>query len=143
MARFRSAYSDARPLIRGRRLERVGVRFQDRIDIPDAGDGQIQHNDYLNVGIKDLPFSYRTVNTQLMNVDAVLNDTFGVLINCGRVLPPPLIDQISLLLDIDVYARGQLPRTERELWALLEEMRDLKNTIFESCITDKTRELLG
>jgi uncharacterized protein (TIGR04255 family) len=66
---------------------------------------------------------------------------WNVSIASSIVAPPPLIDHISFLLDIDVFRSEQIPGREDELWTVIDEARAIKNTIFERCITDETRKL--
>jgi uncharacterized protein (TIGR04255 family) len=47
------------------------------------------------------------------------------------------------LLDIDISQDGNLPHNDDGLWALIDEVRLLKNRIFEACITDLSRELFS
>jgi len=51
--------------------------------------------------------------------------------------------KIPFLLDIDVSDEWQEFSDEESIWLRLDELRCRKNLIFESCITDKTRELFG
>ena len=48
-------------------------------------------------------------------------------------------DICSIILDIDVFRTVATPQFEDDLWAYLEKLRERKNYIFESCITDKMR----
>jgi uncharacterized protein (TIGR04255 family) len=50
---------------------------------------------------------------------------------------------VSIVLDIDVFREYQSPANEDETWSTLDRIRDIKNEIFEACITDKTRELFA
>jgi uncharacterized protein (TIGR04255 family) len=57
------------------------------------------------------------------------------------IIPPHKPGFISMVLDIDVSKEYQAPVTEAEAWSLLEGLHELKNEIFEACITYKSREL--
>ncbi len=57
------------------------------------------------------------------------------------VSEPTKPDCTSIILDIDLYRIESLP-AENEPWPLFETLRIWKNKIFESCITDKARELI-
>lgn len=64
------------------------------------------------------------------------------IINTGSV-PSPLIDHISFVLDIDLVRNQNLPKSDEEVEACLAELRHMKNKIFESFVTDASRELFG
>jgi uncharacterized protein (TIGR04255 family) len=55
-------------------------------------------------------------------------------------MEPAIPETVAILLDIDVYMLEDLPNTVTALEQKLEDLRNLKNKIFEICITDKARE---
>jgi len=67
-------------------------------------------------------------------------DTCHVIINTASV-PSPLIGYASFALDIDLIRDYEVPQADDDLWAYLSEVRRIKNSIFESCVTDKARAL--
>jgi len=67
-------------------------------------------------------------------------DGCSVTINSGAT-PAPLMAHQSLLLDIDLFAAGLNLHRDEELWDLVGKIRDHKNRIFESCVTDKAKAL--
>jgi uncharacterized protein (TIGR04255 family) len=44
-------------------------------------------------------------------------------------------------LDIDLFRTENIPGREQDLWECIESVRELKNSIFETCITDASRRL--
>jgi uncharacterized protein (TIGR04255 family) len=72
----------------------------------------------------------------------VANTPFRVILNAGST-PSPLVRTVSFLLDIDISREGDLPRNDDGLWASVDEIRDLKNRVFEASITDLSRELFS
>ena len=141
IGRTRSALGRAAPLFSSRPLTRIGLRYINRIDIPAPTGVLISHIDYLGVGISDLPFAHGPLGTMSFNLATTVDDgCFGLVLNCGRVAAP-LIDQVSLLFDIDVSSEINVPRSREAMWDQLGEMRQLKNQIFESCVTDQARSL--
>jgi uncharacterized protein (TIGR04255 family) len=119
-------------------VSRIGVRYINRIDLPG---GSIRLEDYLKFhprvgeGILGPMMGYlmqATVPTYRPEWVARLTSTL--------ITPPPVPDCNSVLLDIDVFRLGDLPRKEDELWAVVDEAHALKNDLFERCITDATRE---
>jgi uncharacterized protein (TIGR04255 family) len=59
----------------------------------------------------------------------------------STIVPAALINHYSLLLDIDVFRTEQIPNRDDELWKVVDEVRGVKDGIFEGCITQKSREL--
>jgi uncharacterized protein (TIGR04255 family) len=53
-------------------------------------------------------------------------------------------DEPGLSLDIDVFCEGLRLDTSdsQELWRRAEQLRDLKNKVFEACLKDPARELI-
>ncbi len=49
----------------------------------------------------------------------------------------------AILLDIDVFADGHIPEKDEDLWEQVGRMRNYKNEIFESCVTDEARKLFS
>jgi uncharacterized protein (TIGR04255 family) len=141
LARVQRALRKTGRLYSSRPLTRVGVRYINRIDIPAADGIKVNHDDYLTVGPPELPFIHGDLGMMSISLSTVIEDgRFAVVLNCGRVAAP-LIDQVSILLDIDVSNQVALPLGRAELWDHLNEMRFHKNRIFESCITDQARSL--
>lgn len=132
-----------RDLAGKRALKRVGVRYINRLDIPGPADTRLDLNEYLNVAVQRpivldglLLESTASVRVELAN------SAYSAILTVATA-PPALIDHAAVLVDLDVYAEVDLPRRDDDMWAKLSEIRELKNRIFESCITDRTRELIA
>jgi uncharacterized protein (TIGR04255 family) len=70
-----------------------------------------------------------------------IGDGRGVNISTGTILEKVVPNALSLLLDIDVYETNPLPMKLDLALSLLDELRLVKNHLFESAITDATRAL--
>jgi uncharacterized protein (TIGR04255 family) len=53
----------------------------------------------------------------------------------------PLAGRIPVILDIDAFVGATLSPTDRELWLILERLRELKNRTFFGIITEHAAEL--
>src|SRR5262249_28059408 len=141
---FRSAALDIwkkwRKLIGPREIERVGLRYINRIDIPVAASGLVRIEDYLLL-TPTFPDPNQVFFTYAIQTQMPI-DEFVMTVNTGTA-PPALIQHLSYLLDIDVAKINNVPTAEKELWEKIDEMRSHKNTTFESYITDATRELFA
>ncbi|WP_167458772.1 TIGR04255 family protein [Mesorhizobium kowhaii] len=126
----------------GRGVVRLGARFINRIDIPINGEERIELSDYLNLlpqipNISDKPMSTFLVQASMPTA----NPHWDCNIMSTIVAPSPLLNHMSILLDIDVFRMRDIPSKSADVLAILEEARPLKNTIFERCITDRARDL--
>jgi uncharacterized protein (TIGR04255 family) len=117
----------------------MSVRYINRIDLP----GRISFDtfDYLRFGPLNPAARGATGDYYCSIVNQFADDPrFRSVLQTG-VAPSPLMDRISLLLDVDVLCEAELPSTEEGLLELLDLLRAYKNTIFEECITDRARAL--
>ncbi|MBQ0894298.1 TIGR04255 family protein [Micromonospora sp. U56] len=124
-------------------LTRVGVRFINRINVPSDS---IEIKDYLRTYPElsgELPQVlsgyFMQVQVPLRQFDGIVNITSGIE-NPGQGL-------VSLILDVDCFRDLDLslsaPDFDEEVRAILWRQREAKNFVFESCITDATRELIS
>lgn len=124
-------------------IDRIGVRYVNRIDIPVSDDPLIRIEDYLRV-FPRFPDEFRApLSAYTMQLVRPLGEDECNLIVTSGTVPSPLVGFTSLLLDLDVYREGALPRRPDELWDLVEKMRHHKNRVFENCITDRARMIFG
>ena len=78
----------------------------------------------------------------LMQVQLVSGESQTATNLTAAIVPPAQPNTISVVLDIDVVKREDVPQDDDALWAMLSQMRDIKNNAFEACITDAYRELI-
>jgi uncharacterized protein (TIGR04255 family) len=125
-----------------RPISRIATRYINRIDIPAGGSSLINTTEYvaLEPRIPDIISNIHGFTTQFVgDVPAVGG---RVIVNAGTVASP-LIDHVSLLLDIDLYVDQDLPQKEVEIWDLFLALRKQKNAVFEAFVTDRARELFN
>jgi uncharacterized protein (TIGR04255 family) len=122
-------------------IARIGLRYVNRIDIPLKEGQSIDVENYLCVLPKS-PDSFKLpmINYLVQIVRPLETDGCNVLLTSATI-PSPLVNTLSLALDLDVFRETDIPRREDELWALINRMRDHKNFVFENSITDLARKL--
>lgn len=120
-----------------RKLDRVGVRYINRIDIPVEGE-ITWYEHYLTINLT-LPQLYEAVNNYGWRFEREFADLGLRAIVQSATIAPEIPRHAAFLLDIDVVAMQDLPNKPDEVEALLDKMRKLKNDIFELSITDKAR----
>jgi uncharacterized protein (TIGR04255 family) len=128
-----------------RAMKSVGLRYTNRLDIPlKSGGDLIQPSDYLTFGVS-LPengISTRMGHFQVLADIELNHDHVTARVQAATAIGA-LIGHASLIFDIDIIAAQDVPAKDADFWALIDRMRDDKNAIFESSITDKARMLFG
>ena len=121
-------------------FSRVGLRFVNRIDIDKT---KINTDDYVTIKF-DGPRQDRGEIEEFQM--RVVKPTQRKGIHYALVIATttsPLPDHSAILLDIDVFTRRPVPAMGEKLQRTMGEMRQEKNDIFETCLTEKTRALFG
>ena len=59
----------------------------------------------------------------------------------SAVVPAPILDHASFIIDQDIAKEVDLPQSDNDIYELLNEIRVRKNNVFEACISDRAREL--
>ena len=126
----------------GRRpVIRIGARYQNRIDVPNALIKGANWPDFVRV-LPSLPKEIAdSSGSYYINVQPPFRDTkIKLIIQTGPVTEV-LLDHTSLQLDIDAFMDSDLPTRVDLLWEEFAKLRDVKNAVFENCITDASRKL--
>jgi uncharacterized protein (TIGR04255 family) len=126
-----------------KQLGRIGLRFLNRIDIPNSA-LSLEVNDYLNINIliPQPPFGPLSTFAVHANLPIGNDNECELLLNVAPI-KSPLIGHRAVILDIDVGKLGPNSSDTADLWALLERMRNYKNQAFEAAVTDQSRRLFG
>lgn len=119
-------------------LKQIGMRYINRIDIHRGRFPDWKIPDFLNYSPSPVPQHF------LQNVEysATPKRPFVIkMITATVVSPVPYSD--ALALDIDVIRNADLPADVSGVISLLDQMRMVRNEIFEDSITDKAREIFS
>ena len=142
--RAQAAWAEWRRSVAYSPLTRLGIRYLNRIDIRLGGEPVLDLDLYLNFRPHIPKIGKGPISGYMLQATLpTANDLWSASITSTIVSPPPLINHVSLLLDIDIFRTQAIPGNEAELWRAVEEARALKNSVFESCISDKSRELFA
>ncbi len=123
-------------------MSRIGVRYINRIDIPRPKDEIINENEYLNIYPKH-PEQLNPLLSYSINSRSELTSIGSLLTINSAVVQSPIPEHISIVVDTDIARSNSLPQNTDDILEYLHSVRHEKNKIFESCITDKTRELFN
>lgn len=122
-------------------VTRLAVRYINRIAIPQG----VDLDKYLNVTprlLGELCPEVEGYFLQLVLQQRDLGEEWKAIINTGlEAAPAP--DVMSVLLDVDLFCTKKITVDDDELvWAVLTQLRDRKNAIFEAAITDEVRRMI-
>ncbi len=124
--------------IKPSKITRVAVRNINRIDIPAAHKFNLE--EYFRVCPKTDDMDFLTFFLQIQ----VPQTEGGLGIIHQTVTTPIQAGYTSILLDLEVFDfQNLLPKDNNILWERINTLRDQKNSLFEKCITNKTRELFS
>jgi len=117
---------------------RAAVRYVNRIDIPVIpADMKSYFRTFPEVS-PDMPQVMSGHVMQLLMPQE--NEIMLSLIQAS--VPPPKPDVVSVNLDLDLYKESATEfSTDERIWDFLDSLRGIRDHIFESCITDRTRAL--
>jgi uncharacterized protein (TIGR04255 family) len=121
-------------------ITRLAVRYINRLDLPLP---LSDFKDYLQTVPEVSPALFpKGLSGYFMQIQVPQEDPGGMLVLNEAIVPSSSPDIVSVLLDIELSQMGNLRNNEVEIWNCLEKLRTQKNHVFESCITDRTRELI-
>jgi uncharacterized protein (TIGR04255 family) len=122
-------------------IVRIGVRFINRIDIPNSEIEGRPFSDFIKVGVS-IPMDVSNVlGSYSLAANGIEVSTGAKIVVQSATVPPALISHTSILLDIDAYWDHDISGRLDEMWASTDVLRNAKNAVFEQCITDEVREL--
>ncbi len=127
-------YQLARPL----KITRLALRYINRIDLPLPFNTFKDYILTLPEVAPGLPqalsgfFMQIAIPNPEIEANAIINETIENVTN-NQKLP--------LIFDIDIFREVSFIDNKPELWIIFDHLRDFKNNIFFSSITDKTKEL--
>ena len=130
------AYCDiARPT----HVTRIGVRYINSIDLPLPSS---DFKEYIETVPEIAPGLPQGLASFLMRLVIPVEEVPAIAILTQAVNPaPPDATAIPLIFDIDTFREGRFGVGSDELWRTLEALRNLKNKLFFSSITQKAKDM--
>lgn len=120
-------------------VKKIGIRYINRIDVPIEGD-LVTFPEYVNL-YPNAPHSFGPNSSFTLNVRYKLDDIDAFLTINSSVVKSPLLNHMSLMLDQDIVKTNEVPQSDDNIFAYIKTVHDVKNNIFEACITNKARKL--
>lgn len=121
-------------------VTRLAVRYINRLDVAAL---RFELGDYLGA-FPQLPSGIGGLMSGfVMHLEISQPDVDATLLLNIATAEPTSPELASILLDIDVFREAELRDDDDGIWEILDRLRVRKNEVFESCITQKTRELIA
>jgi uncharacterized protein (TIGR04255 family) len=121
-----------------REIQRIGVRYINRIDLPAEGN-VIEQEKYLNV-YPQVPDGLGPMLSYSMEASFSLDDIGCVATLRTMPMPSPTLGHASFVIDLDVFAANNLPQSDAAVMSLLNNIRTEKNRIFELSVKQLARD---
>jgi len=122
-----------------RKITRIGVRYINRIDIP-ITESIVRHEEYLNV-YPHTPSQFQALTAYNVAMQTLFPEIGCVLTLNSSSAPSLLLGHGAFIVDQDIAKESDPPQSDDGIYALLNQIRDKKNEVFEACITPRAREL--
>jgi len=122
-------------------IKQIGVRYINRLDIP-VPEPTIDSSQYVNI-YPEIPEILGPNSSYAIQATIPIDELKSVLALNSAVVASPLLDHMSLVIDQDIVKTVELPQNDESIYSFLNEVHTKKNSVFESCITDKARELFN
>lgn len=138
-AEFFSYWKSYNELFSPENVIRIAARFINKIELPYTKEG-FDFDDYI-VNMPSIPESLPQSFLNFFMQVQVASSNQQLRINLTETMEPPQKDFVPFILDIDVIRDKDI--SIKNLESQFDEIREQKNLVFESCITDETRELFS
>ncbi len=139
-ARFQRDWALWKRAVNYKKINRIGVRYINRIDIPMEGRPVTHEEEFLNVYVH-MPEELQPLAAWAVQAQSRLPDMgCKVTLNLS-VVPSPLLGHMAFVLDQDIAKDDNPPQNDGEIYELLNQIGAKKNSVFEACITDNARRL--
>ena len=119
------------------KILRIATRYINRIELPFPLINFQEYLQYMPPIPTCLPQSYTNF---FMQIQVPCKDPYRHVV-ITETIEPVANSILPFILDIDVFQELNIENSENNLSINFSKIREIKNEIFESCITDKTREL--
>lgn len=125
--------------LRPSKVVRVATRYINNLRLPLDQGGSFQA--YLRK-FADVPEEAPQAMTAFLQRFKLMDLQKNTNVNLTIALEStPIAQPVPVILDIDVFAHRQLNPEDKEIWRLLDSLREFKNQCFFGSLTDKAMEL--
>ncbi len=128
-----------RPIAKPKIIKRIALRYINRLDLPLPIK---DFKDYLKTIPEISPDMSQGLSGYFMQLQLPQSDLEAMLHINQTLIPPPGPNLVSVVLDLDLFCKDNIPSEDIDIWKQFEVLRNRKNEVFEACITNKTRRLI-
>lgn len=140
--RIETELTKLKDVVGPKKLSRLGMRFVNRIDVP-ATNGVVDFGKYV-LSLPKYESPYDTpVTGFLVQVSQQLPIESGMFSLTCAATESPLLGFHGIAVDIDVGVSRTMSLNVPRVIEILREMREAKNRIFESVVSDESRVIFG
>lgn len=123
-------------------VTRAAIRYVNQINIP--SDGAVELKEYLKtVPEVSSTLSQNALQSFFMQLQIPQQDLNCLLLINEAIAPRTNPNLVIIILDLDLFREQIWASDDDDIWQFLELLRHRENEVFESSITDKTRELIS
>lgn len=138
ISRFTENWKAFRKVVGYIAIERIGVRFINRLDIAIVND-MVEHQKYLNI-YPNIPSSFGSIDQYAIQTQLSLHNIESILKINSAVVESPIPQHLSFIIDTDIIRVKNTPQDDEDIYSYLNMVRVEKNRVFEECITDLARK---
>lgn len=138
LARVRRDFEIVNEIAGYKKIERLGVRYINRIDVPLSYARLAHYEDFIRVQLT-IPDFLQPHGNYAWRFERLFAELGMVAIVQSMSAIPVIPNTEPFIVDIDIVSSADIPAKADDIFAKLETMRTLKNDIFELSITDKAR----
>jgi len=124
-------------------ISRIGVRYINRIDIPANGEEKLRIEDYVKLYPESPILKKNVLTNYIVQITFPADRDHWMVMITSALVPSPLLGYSSILFDTDVFRTENIPLRDDALWEALLDARDIKNSIFKQCITERAEGLFN
>lgn len=129
-------YRIAKPI----RITRIALRYINRIELPGNCKDLSEYLKNIPVLSKEIEQGFSHFFIRFVIPDKDLNATAVLTETLAQRFPTDK-DIIPIVYDIDVYKKVSYEENIEDMWIDFDDLRKLKNTIFENSFTDKAKKM--
>jgi uncharacterized protein (TIGR04255 family) len=120
-------------------VTRLGVRYINRLDVPSP---TIELKEYLATVPEIAEGLPQVLQRYFMQLVLPMEAIHATAIINQALVPPPIPDTTSIMLDIDLFRDQDVPQDEEGIWQAFGQLREGKNQIFNASLTHKAKGLI-
>jgi uncharacterized protein (TIGR04255 family) len=121
-------------------VNQISLKYVNRFDIPLP---VIELKDYFLTSPEISTKMPQRMAGMFMQLQIPYPEIDSMLALTQTLVPPPQAGYVSVVLVIELTRAVSVPQDDDGIWGVLGQFRGIKNTVFDACLTEKTKELIS